>query len=87
MVFIEMENGLEAGKDASPPENMHLALIVMGAILLGVSLFQVLLKGKQTRRTLDEKMGGASATGRGDEESASAPPSPMAAPEMVARPF
>lgn len=83
MVFIEMENGLEAGKDASPPENMHRALIVTGAILLGVSLFQVLLKGKQTRRTLDEKMCGAAV--RADEESA--PPSPFAAPEMGARPF
>ncbi|KAF7978235.1 hypothetical protein HWV62_1244 [Athelia sp. TMB] len=72
MVFIEMENGLEAGEDGNPPENMHLALIVMGAILLGVSLFQVLLQGKQTRRTLDEKMGAQAE--RADEESVPSTP-------------
>lgn len=56
IVFIEIEDALEAGDDASPPGNMHRALVVMGAIMMGTSLLQVLLKGKQTRRTLDEKM-------------------------------
>lgn len=66
IIFIELQNYLEAGKDGNPPGNMHTALIVTGAILLGTSLFQVLLKGKQTRRLEDEKM--AKETDGGDEE-------------------
>lgn len=56
IVLIEIENALQAGDNASPPGNMHKALIVTGGIMLGTSVLQVLLKGKQTRRTLDEKM-------------------------------
>lgn len=66
IIFIEMQTYLEAGDDGKPPGNMHKALIVMGAILLGTSVFQILLKGTQTRRLEDEKM--ARETGGADEE-------------------
>ena len=49
------ESALRAGHDARPPLNMHRALIFEGAFALAVSATVLGLRGKQTRRELDEQ--------------------------------
>lgn len=53
---MTVENSLRAGPDANPPLNMHRALIFSGAFALTSGVLVFLLRGKQTRRKLDEEM-------------------------------
>ncbi|KAI0737523.1 major facilitator superfamily domain-containing protein [Daedaleopsis nitida] len=56
LVFVLIEGALRAGPDASPPLNMHHAVIFQGALVSTAVALVYLLEGKQTRRAQDEDM-------------------------------
>ncbi|KAJ7163873.1 MFS general substrate transporter, partial [Mycena crocata] len=56
IAFVQVEGALRAGVDARPPLNMHRALIFNGAFTLSMALSVFLIRGKQVRKELDEKM-------------------------------
>lgn len=51
-----VEGALRAGPDAEPPLNMRRALIYQGCLVCGASVTVFALRGKQTRRELDEQI-------------------------------
>ncbi|KAF7364730.1 MFS general substrate transporter [Mycena venus] len=55
IVFILVEGALRAGPDASPPLNMHRALIFNGAVIMGICIAIFFLRGKQVRKQLDQE--------------------------------
>jgi len=55
VVFILVEGALRAGPDADPPLNMRRALIFNGAIVMTAGASVFLLKGKQTRKQMDQQ--------------------------------
>ncbi|KAJ7470793.1 major facilitator superfamily domain-containing protein [Mycena latifolia] len=56
IIFVQVQGALRAGPGGHPPLNMHRALIFNGAFVLSVSLLIFLIRGKQVRKELDEKM-------------------------------
>jgi len=56
IIFILSQDALRASTTASPPLNMHRAIIFNAILVFTISLFVVFLRGKQTRRELDEQM-------------------------------
>lgn len=59
---------MRAGPSASPPLNMHHAVIFQAVLVSAVITFIYLVEGKQTRRARDEEMGAA--LNRGSPDSA-----------------
>ncbi|KAF8629274.1 hypothetical protein AX17_005852 [Amanita inopinata Kibby_2008] len=55
VVFVLVEGALRRGPDASPPLNMHRALIFNGVVVAATALIVLFLKGKQERKVLDEQ--------------------------------
>ncbi|KAJ7116582.1 major facilitator superfamily domain-containing protein [Mycena epipterygia] len=56
IIFVQVQGALRAGLAAHPPLNMHRALIFNGAVVLSMALLVFLIRGKQVRKALDEKM-------------------------------
>jgi len=54
-IFILVSNSLRAGPSANPPLNMHNTLIFVGAFGLTPAVLTQFLRGKQTRRQMDEE--------------------------------
>ncbi len=57
---------MRAGPSASPPLNMHRAVIFQAVLVSAVITFIYLVEGKQTRRARDEEMGAALSRGSPD---------------------
>ncbi|KAL1938967.1 hypothetical protein VTO73DRAFT_11120 [Trametes versicolor] len=68
LIFVLSEDALRAGPSASPPLNMHHAVIFQAVLVSAVITFIYLVEGKQTRRARDEEMGAA--LNRGSPDSA-----------------
>ncbi|KAJ7666282.1 major facilitator superfamily domain-containing protein [Mycena rosella] len=56
IIFVQVQGALRAGPGGTPPLNMHRALVFNGAFVLSVALFVFLIRGKQVRKELDERM-------------------------------
>ncbi|KAI0302742.1 MFS general substrate transporter [Russula brevipes] len=56
IIFILSQDALRASTTASPPQNMHRGIIFNAIWVFTISLLVVFLRGKQTRRELDEQM-------------------------------
>ncbi|KAI0632840.1 MFS general substrate transporter [Trametes polyzona] len=59
LVFVVAENALREGPDASPPLNMHKAVIFQAVVVTGVITLIYFAEGKQPRRARDEEMDAA----------------------------
>ncbi|KAH9922288.1 MFS general substrate transporter [Epithele typhae] len=55
LAFVLIEGALRAGTDASPPQNMHRAIVFQGAVVASALALVYLVEGKQTRRAADEQ--------------------------------
>ncbi|KAJ6499353.1 major facilitator superfamily domain-containing protein [Mycena sanguinolenta] len=55
IIFILVEGALRAGPDANPPLNMRRALIFNGTVVLTICCSIFFLRGKQTRKQLDQE--------------------------------
>jgi len=55
-IFILVQDALRASPAADPPQNMHRAIIFNGAWVLAITGTVFFLRGRQTRRELDEQM-------------------------------
>ncbi|EJC99340.1 MFS general substrate transporter [Fomitiporia mediterranea MF3/22] len=62
IIFIEVQSALRAPPTASPPSNMHRALIYNGASIFGSAGFALFLRGRQKRREMDMLAASAAAT-------------------------
>lgn len=58
IIFVLVEGALRAPPTASPPLNMHKALIFSGAFIMATCFAIFFIHGKQARREMDIKMGG-----------------------------
>ncbi|KAI9437900.1 MFS general substrate transporter [Russula earlei] len=56
VIFTVGQNALRASRVASPPQNMHHAIIFNGVSVLTVTALVFFLQGKQVRRELDQRM-------------------------------
>ncbi|KAJ6553575.1 major facilitator superfamily domain-containing protein [Mycena vulgaris] len=56
IIFVQVQGALRAGLGGHPPLNMHRALIFSGACVLSTALSVFLIRGKQVRKEMDEKM-------------------------------
>ncbi|KAF7330192.1 MFS general substrate transporter [Mycena venus] len=56
ITFVQAQGALRAGIDGNPPLNMRRALIFNGAFVVAVSLSVFVIRGKQVRKELDERM-------------------------------
>ncbi|KAG1802840.1 MFS general substrate transporter [Suillus plorans] len=56
IIFILAEGALRASATASPPYNMHTALVLHGVIVMVVGSSVVFVRAKQARREMDERM-------------------------------
>lgn len=56
IIFILVQDALRASPAADPPQNMHRSIIFNGAWVVTITASIFFLRGKQTRRELDEQM-------------------------------
>ncbi|KAG0703286.1 MFS general substrate transporter [Suillus ampliporus] len=56
IVFVLVEGALRASATASPPYNMHAALVMNGVIVMCSATSVIFVGGKQVRREMDERM-------------------------------
>ncbi|KAJ6468306.1 major facilitator superfamily domain-containing protein [Mycena sanguinolenta] len=56
IAFVQAQGALRAGANANPPLNMRRALIFNGTFVVASSSLIFLLRGKQVRKELDERM-------------------------------
>ena len=73
-LLTTVESALRAGANASPPFNMHRALIYQGALVCSTVFWIFFVKGEQVRRELDERMLEESKRGISMDSNASTPP-------------
>jgi len=57
IIFVLVQGALRAPSTASPPLNMHKALIFNGAFIMASTSFVFFIRGRQARREMDVRMG------------------------------